>query len=155
MVNLIFTIGISGAGKSRILKSYPQDIIVSPDEIRRELYGDISNQSDQQKVWGIARSRLVQLLNSGSDAILDATNVDRKLRISFMNAIKQLVKLPIKTTAIVIDVDLEVAKKRVRSDIENGVDRSDVPNFAIDRMYQKFQNGLSSVEAEFDEVIYV
>lgn len=155
MVNLVFTIGISGAGKSTILKRYPQEIIVSPDNIRREIYGDISDQADQQRVWGIAKLRIVTLLKSGSDAVLDATNVDRKLRISFIKSIKQIMGRPIKTTAIVIDVDPEIAKSRVRKDIENGVDRSNVPDYAIDRMYEKFKNGFDSIESEFDEVIYV
>ena len=114
-------VGISGSGKSRYLKNVDPKYIVSPDDIRREL-----------KVY------------------LDATNVNKWLRVEFMADFNGAQKI-----AVVFDSDVETSLNRVNKDIENGVDRSEVPEEIIRKQYKLFKKGENSLEREFNKVVYV
>lgn len=132
----IMTIGISGAGKSTWIKeqtSDPNVMVINPDSIRKELTGDISDQSQNAKVWYITKRRVLEGLNSGKTVILDATNVDSRSRRDFINDLP-----PSVLKAKIFNVDPEEAKRRVRKALESGEDRSNVPPEVIDRQYQKF-----------------
>lgn len=142
------TVGISGSGKSTYLRNnFDSNIIVSTDYIRKELTKDISNQSKNSEVWEEAKRRLLNILSKNNEAVLDATNVDKFNRINFMSSFNG-----IKKVAIVFPVNLEVAIERVRSDIENKVDRSNVPEKVIKKQESRFNKGLISLVHEFNEV---
>lgn len=152
---LILPVGISGSGKSTWIKSQtdPNTIIVSPDEIRRELSGDISDQSRNGEVWSLAFDRVANALNSGKNVILDATNIKSGDRRRLMNHLKVNVDRPFEGLAKIFNVDPEVAKQRVKKDIEAGVDRSNVPDWAIDRQYQSFVDGVNTLETDGFKII--
>jgi predicted kinase len=136
--SLIMTVGITGAGKSRWIQSLPKDeyVIVSPDEIRQELTGNISDQTQNGKVWFLAKQRTVDALNSGKSVILDATNVDRKSRKNFVQGLPADIRLKAK----IFEVDPEIAKERIRKQIERGENRSNVPPDVTMKMHEKFKN---------------
>lgn len=152
---LILPVGISGSGKTTWIKSQmnPNVVVVSADDIRRELTGNVSDQSNMAKVWAIVFNRITNALNASKSVILDATNVKSKDRKSLMNYMKIHVDVPFEGVAKVFDVDPEIAKARVRKDIEEGVDRSDVPNWAIDKQYQSFIADLNSIETDGFKII--
>lgn len=148
---LVVLIGISGSGKStyvRELPDYEQSVVVCPDEIRRE-FGDISDQSKNTDVWEITIERLKECIKYDGLAILDATNVNHYYRIRLLGHFNDIY-----TEAIVFDVDPEIAKERVRNDIESGVDRSNVPNGVIDMQYKNFVRSKNSLTHEFNSVLY-
>ncbi len=152
---LILPIGISGSGKSTWIKANANSntVIVCPDDIRRELTGDVSDQTKNNEVWSAAYNKIATTLNTGKDVILDATNVksgDRKRLLSYLS---DNVDKPFEVVAKIFDVDPEVAKQRVKKDIEAGVDRSNVPDWAIDKQYQKFVDGLKSLDDEGIKII--
>lgn len=148
--DFVFLIGIAGSGKSTWLKG--QDltgyVIVSPDEIRRELTGNISDQTVNGKVWAIAKERTIKYLNSGTSVILDATNVNTKNRKEF---VKGLPTCNIK--AKIFPADAEESFRRISADISKGVDRSNVPKFAVEKMYQQYLHTMSVIDQEGYEVI--
>lgn len=146
--DLILPIGISGSGKSTWIKTLPKDInIVSPDDIRRELTGDVSDQSKNREVFQEVDRRLNQLLSEGKKVVLDATNLNTKLRKQLMNRINK--EFPGKTiTYKVLSVDADVAKQRVKKDISAGVDRSAVPEAIIDRQKEMFDETMKSLDSE-------
>lgn len=146
--DLILPIGISGSGKSTWIKTLPKDInIVSPDDIRRELTGDVSDQSRNREVFQEVDRRLNQLLSEGKKVVLDATNLNTKLRKQLMNRINK--EFPGKTiTYKVLSVDADVAKQRVKKDISAGVDRSAVPEAIIDRQKEMFDETMKSLDSE-------
>jgi protein phosphatase len=152
---LILPVGISGSGKSTWIKSQtdPNTIVVSPDDIRRELSGNVSDQTNMGKVWALAFTRVTDALNAGKNVILDATNVKSRDRKSLMDYMKVHVDKPFEGFAKIFDVDPEIAKQRVRKDIEAGVDRSNVPDYAIDRQYRDFIDGINSLEIEGFKII--
>lgn len=81
MSRLILPIGISGSGKSYIYnKDYKDCVQVSPDLIREELTGDISNQTKNKEVFKLAFERVDEYLNNGKDVFFDATNKERVLQ---------------------------------------------------------------------------
>lgn len=152
---LLLPVGISGSGKSTWIKANTDSntIVVSPDDIRRELTGSISDQKRNSEVWSTAYDRVTMALNAGKNVILDATNVRSDERKRLMNHLKVNVDKPFDAFAKIFSVDPEIAKQRVRKDIESGVDRSNVPDYAIDRQYQNFVDGVNSLEIEGFKII--
>lgn len=152
---ILIPVGISGSGKSTWIKSNTDSntIVVCPDDIRKELTGDISNQSKNSEVWSIAFDRIVKALNNGKNVILDATNVNSHDRKRLMDYLKNNVNKPFDAFAKIFDVDPEIAKQRIKNDIEKGVDRSNVPDWAIDKQYKNFMNGINSLEDEGFKII--
>jgi len=135
----IMTIGIPGSGKSTWINSQTSDentIVVCPDLIREELTGSVSDQTKNNEVWGLAKKRVIEALQSGKNVILDATNVDSKNRRRFLQGLPANIALKAK----IFNVEPEEAKRRIKEQIEKGENRSDVPEHAIDRMQRKFEN---------------
>lgn len=149
-LKLIILVGISGSGKSTWLKSIDLTgcVIISPDDIRRELTGSISNQTMNGQVFAIAFSRIVENLEKGNSVIFDATNVTSKSRKTLMNYITEFSDVMPTAYAKIFDANPEISKERVRKDIENGVDRSNVPDYAIDRQYSQLMNDLHLIESD-------
>ena len=144
-------VGISGSGKStRLAQMFPADIIVSTDAIRRELTKDISDQSQNSKVWDEAPKRMLEILERKGRVVLDATNVVKYRRICFMSKFNGARK-----TAIVFPVDLDDAIANVKKDIGNGVIRSNVPEGVIRRQFKNLNKGLESLQHEFNEVVEI
>lgn len=81
MKRLFLTVGIPGAGKSTWVKEYqkkyPAMVIVSTDEIRKELTGTSCCDPNQNTmIHEEARKRVKHLLGEGKDVIVDSTNVE-------------------------------------------------------------------------------
>jgi len=157
---LYFPIGISGSGKSTyfnnvFLNDFPEvkkildkngltidDIRIAPDDIRLELYGDINagNSGDwwrSKKAWEVAYARIKVLLKEYGVAVLDAINTNSTTRNS---SIKQF--LDVKKTAIVFRPGVEISNHRIRSQIDNGEIRSNVPYEVIQRQFNDFKKSV-------------
>lgn len=152
---LILPVGISGSGKSTWIKSQQDSntIVISPDEIRKELTGNISDQSKNAQVFEIADKRVADALNAGKNVIFDATNIKSRDRKSLMEYMKVHVDMPFEGFAKIFDVSPEIAKQRVKKDVESGIERSNVPDWAIDRQYQAFINDMNSIELDGFKII--
>lgn len=151
---LFIPISISGSGKSYYFrntfsKQFPnvianlskigatlQDIIVCPDDIRKELTGIISDQTKNPQVWALAASRTKDNLKNFGVSILDATNTDGKNRNAFISG------LGTENIAIVFKPDIELSFERITNDINTGVDRSNVSKFVLKRQYTQFKNSV-------------
>jgi len=86
--------GLPGSGKSTFCKQfkefYPDTEIVSTDAIRAEICGDESDQSQNSKVFMIAKDRIQSLLSDDKKVMFDATNLkerDRKKVLSWIEGI--------------------------------------------------------------------
>ena len=148
-------IWIPGSGKSTYLKTLNNSniSIVSPDNIRKELTGNISDQSKDMDVWAEVEKRINELLSQWKYVILDATNVTTEYRIPLLNRIKDN-NNGINSYATLFDIDPEESKKRIKEDIENKIDRSNVPDNIIDMMFDLYQETLKSLPAEGFTGIY-
>lgn len=74
-------VGIPGSGKTTYANSFLHNAtMVSPDKIRKELYGDISEQGNPKEIFDIAYKRVNDELNKGNDVVFDATNTTFRRR---------------------------------------------------------------------------
>jgi predicted kinase len=146
----LILIGIPGSGKSTWLNSLEKvncdggfylrllnDLytIICPDEIRRKL-GSVSDQSQNLYVWQEAKDRTIGCLEHGTNVILDATNVNTANRRDFISGIPALP--PCIKLAKIFPTDPEIAWERIRLALKNGIDRSNVPEETIYRMYGEY-----------------
>ena len=155
MSKLILPIGISGSGKSYIYnKDYKDCVQVSPDLIREELTGDISNQSKNKEVFKLAFERVDEYLNKGQNVFFDATNVNKGQRKNFTD---KYIDTDVEVIYVILPANIDLSWKRIRKDIRDNKNRSDVPYFALVRQKEQYDK---SLELGFDdenvqEVIYV
>lgn len=83
-------IGLPYSGKSYFIDKYKSenDIYISSDEIRKELYGDESDQTNPRKVFEIMYKRTCIALSQNKSVWYDATNIKFKYRIHLLNSLK-------------------------------------------------------------------
>ena len=100
---MIMLAGLPGSGKSTIAKSITtsddneehKPVIHSSDGLRKELFGDETTQGDNNKLFTELHRRIKADLIAGKDVIYDATNISKKLRIQFLNELKNISCTPI------------------------------------------------------------
>ena len=149
--HVVITIGISGSGKSTWVNSHKDKYeVVCPDDIRRELTGNISDQSKNKEVWKEAYTRIEKLITQGKNVILDSTMVNTKSRREFSAFVKSL---GVNICYNIFPVSPTEAKLRVSKDVESGVDRSNTPPEVIDRQWQQFKQSVKDIREEHFLVI--
>lgn len=141
---LIIEIGPPGSGKTTWAKQYVKEhsnfIRICPDEIREEITGSIDNQTQNGKVWAIAKKRVADALPE-HNVILDATNVKGKDRKKFIK------ELPAHTLRYkLFNVPTDECKRRIKNDIANGVSRSNVPDHVVDKIFENYYNNMSTID---------
>lgn len=123
--HIVAPVGISGAGKSTLYKNrFPTLTRICPDELRKALTGDISNQSRNREVFAAAYYMLDTILEHDDTRVFfDATNLDSRA-VDALKAARDN-SGAILTFVIMRDSeDLKLCKERVGKDISGGVDRS-------------------------------
>ena len=81
--NLIVMVGLSGSGKSTKAERLSKKLnakIISSDNIREELTGDINNQTENERVFKEVYKRIRNELERGSNVIFDSTAINMKSR---------------------------------------------------------------------------
>lgn len=133
---LIITVGPSGGGKSTWAKSQENFKVVSSDKIRKELTGNISDQSKNHEVWIIAYERLRTYLECNKDVVFDSTACN-------INTINQIMKIanefPVNVMFKLFEINVDTAYSRIQNDLKNGVDRSNTPREIIQKHVDNFQ----------------
>jgi predicted kinase len=145
---LIMPVGIPGSGKSTWLTKNIEPVylhikIVSPDNIRKDMFGDITDQTHNIEVWAEAKKRTVEWLSQGTSVILDATNVNTTNRRNFLQGLP-----PCRLIALLFKSNPDQCWKRVKKDIDSGKNRSNVPEEVIYRMYGEFLYTEKVIESE-------
>lgn len=143
MPYLYTMIGLPGAGKSTIIKNkYKNYIVVCPDDIRAELFGDANCQKQGDYVFTLAHQRIEQALAQGFDVVFDATNTQKRYRKDIFK------KHPNAThVAVYVSTPIETCKKR------NAARNRVVPEEVIDRMAKRLD--APTVEEGFSSIVYV
>ena len=135
---LAVMVGISGSGKSTFangLKTSLEAELVETDAIRVELIGNAEDQSQNGKVFAVAKKRINDYLSSGKNAIIDATSLsvrDRKEWIEIAKTNNAEVR------AYFVDTPVDVAKR------QNASRNRKVPEFVIDKQASRLQSPTKS-----------
>ena len=90
MKTLYILVGIPGSGKSTWAKKNVNDntVIISSDEIRKELFG-FEDQTHQDKVFSTMHKRVKDYAMKGYSIIYDATNISRKRRVALAQEMRK------------------------------------------------------------------
>lgn len=154
-MEIIMPIGISGSGKTRLYNMRYKDLyLLSPDLIRKELTGSISNQKKNKEVFEEVDRRVADLVKKGETFFYDATNVNPEFRKKF---VEQFRGTDVKIIYVVLPADMQVSYMRIKQDLKNKVERSKVP-FEVLVRQKGFYN--QSLKSNFDgenvqEIIYI
>ncbi|MGD9678162.1 MAG: AAA family ATPase [Vulcanibacillus sp.] len=152
---LIILMGIPGSGKTTWRKKFLENqanqdwSVICPDGIRQQVTGKISDGSQDNVVWNIVYAKLSsELIYTYNDIIFDATNCNTKTQ-------KAIEKIAKENNAIIMykifECDRELAKERIKIDIENNINRSNVPSEVVDRMANNFMLAKKRVEEKARE----
>lgn len=135
MAEVIFTIGISGSGKSHWCyeqHNIATDVVADSDEIRRELWGDANDQQNPDKVFSEMFARTKSALSHNINVFYCATNLSMKHRIHTLNQIKRLFP-NVKCRAVVFNTPLSICKEW------NKKRERQVPDWLFKRQIKQFQ----------------
>lgn len=147
---LYILIGIPCSGKSTYANrkfNVPNTIIVSTDEIRKELTGTYRfSQETNNKVFEIANEQIQAWLVKGFNVVFDATNTNKKYRKKFINIGE---KNHAKIIGVVFNTPIRICLMR-NSMRDN---ERKVPDDVILKM-SNFNSDIDIYEG-FDEVIFV
>lgn len=143
MIRFYMMVGLPGSGKSTYTEKLKEEgvIIHSSDSVREEL-GDVNDQSKNEEVFRILHKRIKDDLKDGKSVCFDATNLNRRRRVAFLNELKNI---PCKKICVLMATPYEmcVCQNFKRDRI--------VPVEVIWNMYKSFN--LPTYHEGFDEII--
>lgn len=137
---VFLTCGIPGSGKSTFYKNSHTDkgIYINPDSIRKDICGNVNDQSQNAKVWKIAYDSLRTACEEKIEEIwFDATT----LSCSSVRAVLEIAALYKQDVVLYVmqdSLNKNLCKERIKCDIDNFVDRADVPTDVVDSMFARF-----------------
>ncbi len=150
MAILVLPMGISGSGKSTwslsmVSKGYD---IVKTDGLRKELTGTIAfNPEKNNEIVEEAEKRVLDLLRSGRNVILDATNLKTSQRRPLIEKVREFFpETVIKYKLMVSDID--TSHERIQEDLRNGLERSAVPKEVLEMQLAEFLRTLEDIKEE-------
>lgn len=133
-MTVYITVGISGSGKSHVARNlFPDAIELNADNIRKEISGDISDQSHNSLVFNVTDGRLEKAIEDGTkDVIISNTNLhlDKNIELAL--------KYPDTQFEMLLIEDSSRLYRCVKKDLKNKVERSDVPVYVIRNQHKNF-----------------
>lgn len=142
---LFIMIGLSAAGKSTIAKELAKDyeaVIVSSDSIRKEICGNVSDQSKNEEVFKLFHKRIRKYLHEKRNVIADATNITMKSRRAIINNVKKMD----------IEIIAYIVPKKIEDCIKDNVEREYiVQEEVVYKQMKRFQ--IPFLEEGFDKII--
>lgn len=154
-MEIVIPIGISGSGKSRLYNIQYQDYVkVCPDDIRKELTGNISDQSRNKEVFELVQKRIDDCIANDRNVFYDATNINTEHRKKFVNKYRGT---NVRIVYVILPADVNVSNERIKNDLNNKVDRSKVPYQVLLRQYEMYKETLNTQfkDENVDEIIYL
>lgn len=119
-------VGLPGSGKSTYCRAQisrnSRFVWLSSDEIRRELYGDPSIQSNSSAVFDLMRKRLYAAIENGAPEVYyDATNINANRRVAFCKDLRKRFGTSITLCALIFCTPIEECIKRAKNRTENPI----------------------------------
>lgn len=100
MATAIVLIGVPGSGKSTLARALvqqcPTTLVINPDRVRQQLYGDARIQGEWSELWTEIESAFAQASTDRRPVIYDATNCRAEHRRTVISTLRQYSFNPIK-----------------------------------------------------------
>lgn len=136
---LTLLVGPSGAGKSLYAEKFSETSVISTDDIRGELCGNIFDQSRNREVFEVVARLAKARLTSGLSTVIDATHLRRKTRLEHAGFAPE--GMPV----AYIVIDRPLSAKKADGGWRNGVMIDGVS--LIDRHDQQFRSQAKDILA--------
>lgn len=134
---LMLLIGAPGSGKTtireKLVAQYPDLKVLSMDDKRKELTGDVNDQSRNNEVFAWQQRELNKAMEARQNVLIDATNTHRKLRRMLWEIGRRNGAL---CSAIYFDLPLATLLER------NAQREKRVPDDVVKRFYDTMQSVL-------------
>lgn len=146
-------IGLPRSGKSTYCKKCIDAIVISTNQLREELYGDMFNQSHNEEVFGEATKRIVHHLQTCTtqEVILDATNIKLKDRTKILTAIDESISPKLyKKEAVWFVTPYEVCLDRNRNCF-HVIDESIIRQMYTHFVPPHYREGFTKIELYFSD----
>jgi predicted kinase/predicted HD phosphohydrolase len=122
-------VGLPASGKSTIAKEIEKSILLSSDNLREKLFGDINNQDGNDIVFETLHKLIKYYLLKGISVVYDATNINYKQR---MELLKGLRNIDCYKQCILVATPYEKCLH------QNSQRERQVPSYIIEKMYKNF-----------------
>jgi putative nucleotidyltransferase with HDIG domain len=144
---LMLMVGAPGSGKTTIReqlqKQYPTLKVISMDDRRKEVCGDVNDQSKNGQIFGWQERELRKAMKDRQNVLIDATNPTRKLRRTLWRIARENGAL---CSVIYFDLKLETLLAR------NAAREKRVPDDVVKRFYNA-QQSIHPVEADMIRIV--
>ena len=150
MTSAFVMVGAPGAGKSTYaakLAETEDAIIISGDDVRKELFGSADIQGNWFAIW----DRIVELVEGYADrnVILDGTHYREDYRAEAITMLKSYGYYSVEAVVVNPSLATCLARNFQRAD-------RNVPDYVIKEMHEKLQRSLGKIDLEdFDKIHYV
>lgn len=141
--------GLPASGKSTWTQTHKSEneVVISSDAIRAEVFGDVNDQTHNAEVFNLMMKRTCDALKARIDVIYDATNLNSKRRANLIREVEQRCKgITVYFRCVIFAVDWDECIKR------NEARERTVPLNAMKRMLSSFQPPWWS--EGWDEIIF-
>lgn len=133
---------ISNIDKSKIITT---DKYLS--ELIKDLQGDMNDKSKDKEIYEEAANRAIQAIKKGKQVVFDTTNLTKDKRLPFIEAIKK--EIPTANIQYkLMELNPELAKQRIKAQIERGENRANVSEETIDRHAESYKQMLEDIKNE-------
>lgn len=149
---IFLTVGCSGSGKSYFAKKFCQanDVVeLNLDNFRKLISGDISNQDVTFEAIKERDKQLEKQLKLNRSVMLSDTNLHAR---NINSIAKKYPHLDVEVFFITDSDNVQLCKDRIADDLQDGVDRSKVPDEVVDRQYENY---VKMKDATFEDNVKV
>ena len=153
MKTFILLSAVPGAGKSTWAEQYrlthKHVLVVSSDEIRKEITGEYQNLEHEKEVWDLFFRRILEYRDKYDDVtvIADSTNVQNKYRKIYAEKVTGFDR----KILIVLKKPLEVILKQNKERNESKI----VPEHVVRSMYESYEEPTDEIIDSFDEYVVI
>jgi protein phosphatase len=150
MTSAFVMVGAPGAGKSTYAAKLAKErdaIIISGDDVRKELYGSAEIQGNWFAIW----DRIVELVEGYADrnVILDGTHYREDYRAEAITMLRSYGYYSVEAVVVNPSLATCLARNFQRAD-------RNVPDYVVKEMHEKLQRSLGKIDLEdFDKIHYV